>query len=35
MEANKIVLKDSLIFNKNFSDKFISKCVHLITENNC
>ena len=34
MEANRIVLRDSQIFSKNFSEKFIAKCVNIIQETN-
>jgi hypothetical protein len=34
LESNKIVLNDSQIFRNNFSEKFISKCVDIITETN-
>lgn len=35
IEANKIVLKDSLLFSKNFSESVICKTVALIREYKC
>ena len=32
IDVNKIILHDSIIFSKNFSEKVIDETVHLVTE---